>query len=257
MTRVGAAPRGMRRRGTGVATTSRATTPGNAIIEFVFVAVMVMVPLVYLVVAVAVVQRNQLAVTQAARDAGRAFATSDTAGRRPGAGRAPRCGWRWPTRACPTTPRCASCRPAAAAGERRSTPRLAAGRGVRGLRHPAGRAAGRAVGAGRAGDHARSAATSCTSTTTGTRPMRPRRDDSGSTIPLILGFFLLAAADGRRLGRAGDAFVQQRDLQAVCDGAAAAAAASSADLDRGVSVARVRLAAVRRRGTGRRRLPGP
>ncbi|MEP7020719.1 MAG: TadE/TadG family type IV pilus assembly protein [Pseudonocardiales bacterium] len=49
---------------------------GSAIIEFVFVAVIVMVPLVYLVVAVASVQRSQLAVSQAAREAGRAFATS-------------------------------------------------------------------------------------------------------------------------------------------------------------------------------------
>jgi Flp pilus assembly protein TadG len=51
---------------------------GNAIIEFVFVAVIVMLPLVYLVVAVASVQNSRLAVTQAAREAGRAFATSDT-----------------------------------------------------------------------------------------------------------------------------------------------------------------------------------
>lgn len=51
---------------------------GNAIVEFVFVAIIVMVPLVYLIAAVATVQRNTLAVTQAARDAGRAFATSDS-----------------------------------------------------------------------------------------------------------------------------------------------------------------------------------
>lgn len=51
---------------------------GSAIIEFVFAAVLMMVPIVYLVVTVAVVQRAQLAVTNAARDAGRAFATSDT-----------------------------------------------------------------------------------------------------------------------------------------------------------------------------------
>ena len=51
---------------------------GSAIVEFVFVAVIVLVPLVYLVAAVAAVQRTQLAVTQAARDAGRAFATSDS-----------------------------------------------------------------------------------------------------------------------------------------------------------------------------------
>lgn len=49
---------------------------GNAIIEFVFVAVVVLVPLVYVIVAVATVQRSQLAVAQAARQAGRAFATS-------------------------------------------------------------------------------------------------------------------------------------------------------------------------------------
>lgn len=52
---------------------------GTAIIEFIFVAVIVMVPLVYLIVAVAGVQRSELAVSQAAREAGRAFATSDRA----------------------------------------------------------------------------------------------------------------------------------------------------------------------------------
>ncbi|HZZ96799.1 MAG TPA: hypothetical protein VFE19_07290 [Jatrophihabitantaceae bacterium] len=52
---------------------------GSAIIEFVFVAVIVMVPLVYLIVAVASIQRSELAVSQAAREAGRAFATADRA----------------------------------------------------------------------------------------------------------------------------------------------------------------------------------
>lgn len=56
---------------------------GTAIIEFVFVAVIVMVPLVYLVVAVASVQRSSLAVTQAAREAGRAFVTSPSATQAP------------------------------------------------------------------------------------------------------------------------------------------------------------------------------
>jgi Flp pilus assembly protein TadG len=58
---------------------------GTAVVEFVFVALVVMVPLVYLIVAVAVVQRSQSAVSQAAREAGRAFVTSggqgDVAGR--------------------------------------------------------------------------------------------------------------------------------------------------------------------------------
>jgi hypothetical protein len=52
---------------------------GSAIIEFVFIAVVALVPLVYLLAAVSVVQRSQLAASQAAREAGRAFATSDSA----------------------------------------------------------------------------------------------------------------------------------------------------------------------------------
>jgi Flp pilus assembly protein TadG len=46
---------------------------GNAIVEFVFVAIVMLVPLIYLLVAVAAVQRSQTAVTNAARDAGRAL----------------------------------------------------------------------------------------------------------------------------------------------------------------------------------------
>jgi Flp pilus assembly protein TadG len=52
---------------------------GSAIIEFVFVAVLVFIPLIYLIVAVAVVQRARLATSNAARDVGRAIATSDSA----------------------------------------------------------------------------------------------------------------------------------------------------------------------------------
>jgi Flp pilus assembly protein TadG len=51
---------------------------GSAIIEFVFVAVIVLVPLVYLIVSVAGIQRSSLAVGQAAREAGRAFATGES-----------------------------------------------------------------------------------------------------------------------------------------------------------------------------------
>lgn len=64
-----------------------------------------------------------------------------------------------------------------------------------------------------------------------------RRDDSGSTLPLILGFFLLALIMVAGSIAAGDAFVQQRDLQDVCDGAATAAAATGVDLGRGGALA--------------------
>jgi Flp pilus assembly protein TadG len=60
-----------------------------------------------------------------------------------------------------------------------------------------------------------------------------RHRDAGSTIPLILGFFLLAFLLVAGSIALGQAFTQQRDLQDICDGAAAAAAASAADLDRG------------------------
>jgi Flp pilus assembly protein TadG len=59
------------------------------------------------------------------------------------------------------------------------------------------------------------------------------RHERGSTIPLILGFFLLAFLLVAGSIALGQAFTQQRDLQDICDGAATAAAAGAADLDRG------------------------
>lgn len=52
---------------------------GRAILEFIFLGIIVFVPLTYLVVAVFEVQRNVFAVEQAARQAGRAMATADDA----------------------------------------------------------------------------------------------------------------------------------------------------------------------------------
>jgi len=63
------------------------------------------------------------------------------------------------------------------------------------------------------------------------------RDDRGTTIPLILGFFVIALITVAGAVAAGDAFVQQRGLQDVCDGAAAAGAAGGANLDRGAALA--------------------
>jgi uncharacterized membrane protein len=57
-------------------------------------------------------------------------------------------------------------------------------------------------------------------------------DDRGSAIPLMLGFFIVAIVTVAAAVALGDAFVQQRDLQDICDGAAAAAAAAGADLGR-------------------------
>lgn len=51
---------------------------GNALVEFTYLAVLLMVPLVYILLTVFQVQRAAFAVTEAARQAGRAYATADT-----------------------------------------------------------------------------------------------------------------------------------------------------------------------------------
>jgi hypothetical protein len=56
--------------------------------------------------------------------------------------------------------------------------------------------------------------------------------DRGSTVPVILGSFLIAILTVAGAVAAGQAFVQQRDLQDLCDGAATAAAGSAIDLSR-------------------------
>lgn len=57
---------------------------GRAIVEFVFLGVLVLVPLVYLVLVVARVQAAAYAVTTASREAGRAYTTSATDAQAPG-----------------------------------------------------------------------------------------------------------------------------------------------------------------------------
>ena len=57
-------------------------TSGNAIVEFVYLAVLMMVPLVYILITVFRVQAASYAVSSAAREAGRVYATSETLGRR-------------------------------------------------------------------------------------------------------------------------------------------------------------------------------
>jgi zona occludens toxin (predicted ATPase) len=52
---------------------------GNALVEFSYLALLLMVPLVYVLLSVFEVQRASFGVTEAARQAGRAYATSDTA----------------------------------------------------------------------------------------------------------------------------------------------------------------------------------
>jgi hypothetical protein len=51
---------------------------GNAAIEFIFVALLILVPIVYFVTAVAAIQRSNVGVAQAAREAGRAFASGES-----------------------------------------------------------------------------------------------------------------------------------------------------------------------------------
>ena len=55
----------------------RPSENGSAIIEFCYLAVLLMVPLVYVVLIVFDVQRAGYAVTQATREAARAFVTTD------------------------------------------------------------------------------------------------------------------------------------------------------------------------------------
>ena len=52
---------------------------GSAVIEFVFLTIVVLIPLIYLVLTVGRIQAGTYAVTQAAREAGRAFVTSQIA----------------------------------------------------------------------------------------------------------------------------------------------------------------------------------
>ena len=49
---------------------------GNALVEFSYLAVLLMVPLVYVLLTVFTVQRASFGVTEAARQAGRAYATA-------------------------------------------------------------------------------------------------------------------------------------------------------------------------------------
>ena len=53
---------------------------GNALVEFTYLAVLLMVPLVYLLVTVFQVQRAAFGVTEAARQAGRAYVTAGSTG---------------------------------------------------------------------------------------------------------------------------------------------------------------------------------
>jgi len=56
-------------------------------------------------------------------------------------------------------------------------------------------------------------------------PARPRlRAEDGSTIPLVLGFFLIGLLVVAGAVLAGDAYTKQRELQSICDGAVLAAA---------------------------------
>ncbi len=53
---------------------------GSAVVEFVFLEALVLIPLIYLVMTLARVQAGAFAVATAAREAGRAYVTADTMG---------------------------------------------------------------------------------------------------------------------------------------------------------------------------------
>ncbi|MGZ4666071.1 MAG: hypothetical protein ACXV5Q_13840 [Frankiaceae bacterium] len=54
------------------------TDSGAAIVEFVALSVLVLIPVIYLVLTIFQIQRSAFGVTQAAREAGRSFATART-----------------------------------------------------------------------------------------------------------------------------------------------------------------------------------
>jgi uncharacterized membrane protein len=54
--------------------------------------------------------------------------------------------------------------------------------------------------------------------------MRSLRADDGSTVPLVLCFFLIGLLVVAGAVLAGDAYTEQRELQSICDGAVLAAA---------------------------------
>ncbi len=58
----------------------RGPDQGNAIVEFVYLAVLLMVPLAYVLLTVFRVQAAAYAVSSAAREAGRVYATADSPG---------------------------------------------------------------------------------------------------------------------------------------------------------------------------------
>jgi hypothetical protein len=58
----------------------RRSDEGSAIVEFVWLAVLLMIPLVYLVLTADSIQRAAFGVTTAVRDAGRAYATAGSDG---------------------------------------------------------------------------------------------------------------------------------------------------------------------------------
>ncbi|NLX00675.1 MAG: pilus assembly protein [Actinomycetales bacterium] len=51
---------------------------GSAVVEFVFLTIVVLIPLIYLVMTVGRIQAGTYAVTQASREAGRAFVTAES-----------------------------------------------------------------------------------------------------------------------------------------------------------------------------------
>lgn len=60
-----------------MASRSRRDEAGTAIVEFVFLSVVLLIPLVYLVLSLGRLQAGSYAVSAAAREAGRAFVTSE------------------------------------------------------------------------------------------------------------------------------------------------------------------------------------
>ena len=204
---------------------------GTALVELVWLGVLLLLPLVYILISVFEVQRGAFAVNTAARSAGRAFvvAPDDAAGER-----AARSAARWAFSDQGIDGASLDlevrCEPAGVCRAPGSTVVVL----VRSRVGPAAaaRRAGRAEAGGRAGRDAPGAVRPLQRPRRGWGAVRRRRrNEAGSVTPLIVGLALVLALAVAVVVDASAAYLHRQGLATVADGAALAGADGGAEAD--------------------------